>query len=107
MAITGNIYQKNGKWYVILNLQDINGKRKQKWINTGLSIRGNKKKAEAFLEQQIEKFSENSIDGIDILFADYIEKWLPKIENEVRPNTFRTYNMIMHNHVIPYFRKKG
>lgn len=107
MAITGSIQQKNGKWYAVLNLQDVSGKRKQKWINSGLNIRGNKKKAEQFLEEQLEKFSENSFDGTDILLADYFEKWLPKIQKEVRPNTFRTYNMNMHNHIIPYFREKG
>ena len=88
MAITGSIQQKNGKWYAVLNLQDVSGKRKQKWINSGLNIRGNKKKAEQFLEEQLEKFSENSFDGTDILLADYFEKWLPKIQKEVRPNTF-------------------
>lgn len=107
MAITGSIQQKNGKWYAVLNLQDVSGKRKQKWINSGLNIRGNKKKAEQFLEEQLEKFSENSFGGTDIFFAEYLEKWLPKIQKEVRPNTFRTYNMNMHNHIIPYFREKG
>ncbi len=107
MAITGSIQQKNGKWYAVLNLLDVSGKRKQKWINSGLSIRDNKKKAEQFLDQQLSKFSENSLDGTDILLADYFERWVPKIKNEVKPNTFRTYNMNMRNHIIPYFRKKG
>lgn len=73
MAITGSIQQKNGKWYAVLNLQDVSGKRKQKWINSGLNIRGNKKKAEQFLEEQLEKFSENSFDGTDILLADILK----------------------------------
>ena len=88
MAITGSIQQKNGKWYAVLNMKDINGKRKPKWIPTGYNARGNKKKAEKFLEQQISKYSENALDGNanDILLADYFERWLPKIEKEVRPN---------------------
>ena len=53
MAITGNLQEKSGKWYAVLNLKDEKGKRKQKWINTGLPIRGNKKKAEKFLREQI------------------------------------------------------
>ena len=57
MAITGSVQQKKGKWYAVLNLKDINGKRKAKWISTGLTVRGNKKKAEKFLEQQIDKYS--------------------------------------------------
>lgn len=108
MAITGSIQQKNGKWYAVLNMKDINGKRKPKWIPTGYNARGNKKKAEKFLEQQLSKYSENALDGNanDILLADYFERWLPKIEKEVRPNTFRSYKCNMKNHIIPYFREK-
>lgn len=106
MAITGNVQQKNGKWYIVLNLKDINGKRKQKWINSGLSTRGNKKKAEQFLNEQINKYSQNSFDSNDIYFSDYLERWLSKIEGTVRLNTFRTYNMNMRNHIIPYFKEK-
>ena len=75
MAITGSIQQKNGKWYAVLNMKDINGKRKPKWIPTGYNARGNKKKAEKFLEQQISKYSENALDGNanDILLADYFD----------------------------------
>ena len=108
MAITGSVQKKNGTWYAVLNLKDANGKRKPKWISTGLSARGNKKKATAFLEQQINKFSENAADGsaCDILLADYFERWLPKMEDKVRPNTFRAYKSNMENHIIPYFREK-
>lgn len=108
MAITGSVQQKKGKWYAVLNLKDINGKRKVKWISTGLTVRGNKKKAEKFLEQQIDKYSENLAEGsaTDILLADYFERWLPKIKDKVRPNTYRSYKGNMENHIIPYFREK-
>ena len=110
MAITGSVQQKGGKWYAVLNLKDIDGKRKIKWISTGLPIRGNKKKAEKILEQQIDKYSENLIDEnnvkSNIILADYFEKWLPKAKNKVKPNTFRTYNGNMNNHIIPYFRER-
>ena len=108
MAITGSVQKKNGTWYAVLNLRDANGKRKPKLISTGLSARGNKKKATAFLEQKINKFSENAADGgaSDILLADYFERWLPKMEDKERPNTFRAYKSNMENHIIPYFREK-
>ena len=44
--MTGSLQTKNGKYYAVINLIDNNGKRKQKWISTGLEIKGNKKKAE-------------------------------------------------------------
>lgn len=39
--MTGSLQVKNGKYYAIINLTDTNGKRKQKWISTGLEIKGN------------------------------------------------------------------
>lgn len=35
--MTGSVQVKNGKWYCVLNMKDENGKRKLKWIGTGLS----------------------------------------------------------------------
>lgn len=106
MATTGSIQTKGGKYYAVINIQNANGKRKQKWINTGLPVRGNKKKAEKFLEQQIGKYSTNCLQSSDILFADYLESWLVKIEDGVRKNTYRSYKGNMENHIIPYFKEK-
>lgn len=43
--MTGSLQVKNGKYYMVLNSTE-NGKRKQKWISTGLTEKGNKRKAE-------------------------------------------------------------
>ena len=53
MAITGSLQTKKGKYYAVLNLKDEQGKRKQKWINTKYDVKGNKKKAESFLREQL------------------------------------------------------
>lgn len=42
--MTGSLQVKNGKYYMVLNSTE-NGKRKQKWISTGLPEKGNKRKA--------------------------------------------------------------
>ena len=42
--MTGSLQVKNDKFYIIVNLKE-NGKRKQKWIATGLDVKGNKRKA--------------------------------------------------------------
>ena len=44
--ITGSLQKKKGLYYAVLNLYDDYGKRKPKWIPTGYTIKGNKKKAE-------------------------------------------------------------
>lgn len=104
MAVTGNIQPKNGVYYAVVNLYDETGKRKQKWINTNLPLRGNKKAAEAFLAEQITKYEAEMIVYSSVTVADYFERWLTEIEHEVRPNTYRNYCANMRNHIIPYFR---
>ncbi|MCH1642741.1 site-specific integrase [Paenibacillus timonensis] len=47
--IAGHLQEKKGLFYIVLNCKDQNGKRKPKWIPTGLKVKGNKKKAEALL----------------------------------------------------------
>lgn len=42
----------------------------------------------------------------EILFSEYMVKWLDYIKNYVKPNTYRTYEMYTLNHIAPYFRDK-
>ncbi len=105
--VTGSIQVKDGKYYAVLNLKNENGKRKQKWINTGYTIRGNKKKAEKFLNEKIAEWDKKNIRYCDLTVADYFENWLDNIKVEVKPNTYRSYHGNMINHIIPYFKSKG
>ena len=43
--ITGSVQVKKGYYYAVLNLIGPNGKPKQRWIATGLTEKGNKRKA--------------------------------------------------------------
>ena len=50
--MTGSLQTKNEKFYIVLN-DTVNGKRKQRWIATGLSVKGNKRKAEQMLREKL------------------------------------------------------
>ena len=68
--MTGSLQVKNDKFYIIINLKE-NGKRKQKWIATGLEVKGNKRKAEQLLRETLfayEKAPERPV--CSILFSD-------------------------------------
>lgn len=104
--VTGSVQAKNGKYYAVLNYKDDFGKRKQKWIGTGYAIRGNKKKAERFLEEQLAAWNEKNIQYCDLTVDKYFENWLEEIKYEVKPNTYRGYCGNMKNHIIPYFKAK-
>ena len=46
--VSGHLQEKNGTFYAVLNYVDTLGKRKTKWISTGLPIKGNKKEPRKF-----------------------------------------------------------
>lgn len=45
--VSGHLAVKKNRWYAILCLRHPDGRRYDKWIATGLSYPGNKRKAEA------------------------------------------------------------
>lgn len=45
--MTGSLQIKNDKYYAVINYYE-NGKRKQKWICSNLTVKGNKMRAEKF-----------------------------------------------------------
>lgn len=106
--VNGSIVEKNGTWYARLYVTDEKGKRKQIWRTTKLPVKNNKRKAEAFLQDLIEKYSKECRGFYsEFTVADYFEMWLKDIKSEVRPNTYRSYKGNMEKHIIPYFREKG
>ena len=106
--MTGSIQEKNGKYYVVLNTRDSNGKRKPKWISTGLDVKGNKRVAEQILREKIKEYElrENLIHT-NVLFSDYVLYWLNLIENSVDTITHQGYKSVANAHIVPYFKNKG
>ena len=103
--ITGSIQIKNGKWWVVINLYDENGKRKPKWIDTQLPERGNKRNAEKLLADYLAEYNRMNIPYSQLTVADYFTQWLSDIQSEVKVNTYRSYFGNMTNHIIPYFKQ--
>ena len=93
----------------MLNYTDSLGKRKTKWISTGLTVKGNKKRAEAILMDARRNFNpeEPKVMSGDILFADYMEKWLSIIKSSIAVSTYASYSATVKKIVAPYFRQKG
>lgn len=55
--VAGHLSEKSGRWYFVIELRDINGIRKPKWISTGLPVKGNKRRAEELLYQKRVEYS--------------------------------------------------
>ena len=105
----GHLQEKNGYFYVVLSYKDSAGKRKTKWIPTGLPVKGNKKKAEAFLMEQRKAFEipveDEPPKEQDEQFADYLERWLQIAKSTIAVTTYSSYDGLLKSAILPWFRK--
>lgn len=111
--VAGHYTIKKGHYYIVLNLRDANGKRKPKWIATGLR-EGSTKKEKKNIEKEVaqlllkaqEKYSqiENAYEAT-CLFSDFLMQWLEVIRNQVKITTFSGYQRCVQSVIGPYFEK--
>ena len=111
--VAGHLQEKNGMFYVVLNYRDENGKRKTPWISTNLPVKGNKKRAENFMMDVRRNFVLPNVQRIeereamqkgDILFTDFLLKWLRVAKSTVKLTTYASYEMMATKIIIPYFQ---
>lgn len=112
--MTGSLQIKNGVFYAVLNIKDSTGKRKQKWISTGLIVKGNKKKAEQFLNELKSQYEEmaqeketNYIEPPEIMFCDFLKEWITLNKSNIQVTTYDGYIHMLNKHVYPYFKEEG
>lgn len=111
MNITASLQIKNNIYQVVLNYKDINGKRKQKWVSTGLSEKGNNKRLANQKMQEIladfkESISSPTLKTDDKLFTTYLKEWLLSVKNTIEENTYDSYKVIV-NKICDYFEDKN
>ena len=115
--ITGCLQKKNGYYYAVLYLK-VDGKRKTKWIATKLPVATtSERKAKKALDEirmQYELQEENKQETSAVsasgrtpeeqmLFVDYMEKWLDSVRPSIATATYQSYSIMMKARVIPYF----
>ena len=77
MMVAGHLQIKNEKYYMVLELRNEQGERKTKWIGTGLTAKGNKRRAEAMLEETRTKYLSPVVNNKSQMpFAEYMGYWL-------------------------------
>ena len=107
--VAGHLREKGGHYYAVLNYTDYQGNRKSKWIATGLTIKGNKKRAEAILMDARRNFQEEAPERMEpkTLFADFLGQWLEITRDSIAVPTYASYSTLSNSVIIPYFRKRG
>lgn len=111
MNITASLQTKNNIYQVVLNYKDINGKRKQKWVSTGLTEKGNNKRlANQKMQEILTNFKEDlncpNSKTDDKLFTTYLKEWLLSIKNTIEENTYDSYKVIV-NKICDYFEDRN
>lgn len=106
--MTATTQQKNNKYYIVLDWKE-NGKRKQKWVGTDLTVNGNNKrkteqKRKEIMQQWEEKVSLNNYE--DILFSDYLLNWLEETKYTISETTYSVYKAVIGSVICPYFSEK-
>lgn len=102
--MTGSLQIKNNKYYAVLNLK-IDGKRKQKWINTGLSLKCSKKERDKKLRDILQQYEgDDLLKKSTALFCDYITLWLNEAKIKVDEVTYLHYKNMVDSHIYPYFK---
>ena len=108
--MTGSIQVKKGRpnYYAVLNTYGNDGKRKLKWIDTGIPTKGsNKRKADTKLNELLVKYGNAFIDfSRDVTFVDYMAQWLDTAQISLAPTTYDAYKRIFTSHITPHFEKK-
>ena len=106
--VTGSIYERKGIYYAIVSYY-VDGRRKQKSVSTGLSVKGNKRRALEFLENLKRTYetkeSMENMDGSRLLMTDYMDEWLKIIKPLVERATYKSYDNMVSARIRPHFEK--
>ena len=105
--ITGSLAERNGRYTAILNLYDEDGKRRQKSIALGIPVKGNKRKAQAQLEELKRAYSlglpqEGKTGQESQLFADFLRDWLEITAPTIERTTYQSYRGLIAARLDPF-----
>ena len=113
--VAGHLREKRGIYHMILSYTNENGERVTPTKSTGLPVKGNKKRAEAMLndwrkseEIALKKRRANgSLKKLDpnqeILFTKFMLDWLEMMKNSVEVTTYASYAQAIKSKINPYF----
>ena len=106
--MTGSLQIKGNKYYVVARVPDENGRSRPKWIATGLEVTGNNRREAKRIMQRIlaDLDAQNTIYSTETPFLTWIDKWMEQKQQEVRLNTWESYQFYLEKHIRPYFLPK-
>lgn len=115
--VAGHLREKRGYYHMVLSYT-VDGKRFTPTKTTGLPVKGNKKRAEAMLnewrrdtEEELERIRNNDerlhpVNQRDIRFTQFMLEWLEMMKNSVEVSTYASYTMSIKSRINPYFDER-
>lgn len=107
-TVHGTLYKCKGKYRIMISYYDEGGKRKQKSYATGLTITGNKRRAEQILDDKLQEFKAQlkgyqSVDG-NCTVSEWVEKYIDYKQGKIRQSSIDNYRSNYTKHIQPYFK---
>jgi site-specific recombinase XerD len=76
-------------------------------IATKIPVKGsNKRRAEQKMKEIIESYKDINLECDDVLFTDFLDKWLKGIKRIIKPSTWESYDKTVSGKLKPYFESK-
>lgn len=89
---------------MILTWKDASGKRRSKSISTGLTVKGNKKRAEKMLMKARSEFNPDNVAvNKGMLFTDFLGKWLNDRVTDIPADEYSNFAYYVKSNIAPYF----
>ena len=102
--MTGCVALRKDTYYVRLSYYNRDHVRKDKWISTGLSGKGAKRRAEAMIDSLIEKYRYLEKSDHPTKMAEYLLMWKALQKSKLAATTYDTYHTYVDKHLVPYFK---
>ncbi len=114
--VAGHLREKRGIYHIVLSYVDDTGKRQTPSKSTGLPVKGNKKRAEAMLQEarqakeaELEKQRKTQAQRTrpsEIPFTQFMLDWLDMMKSSIELTTYASYSMGITKSINPYFDEK-
>lgn len=99
--MTGCLALRKDVYYVRLTYYDNKHQRKDKWVSTGLSGTGAKRKAEAMIDSLIEKYSYLETCTHPTKVHDFLMTWKDLQKDKIAASTYDGFHTYIDNTSFP------
>lgn len=103
----GHVIKKDGNWYVVLELEREDGRRRQKWISVRKELNlpkpANKKQAEELLTHKLKELHDGTfIEPAKMTLGAWLRRWVSAYcRVNLRRTTCESYESFIDHHILP------